>query len=46
MALKDDVARINRKLNDLGRKEMPNAAVKAINRVARRVGNKAMKAVA
>ncbi|SEQ73163.1 phage tail protein [Basfia succiniciproducens] len=46
MALKDDVARINRKLNDLGRKKMPNAAVKAINRVARRVGNKAMKAVA
>lgn len=46
MALHDDVARVNRKLNDFGRKKMPNAAVKAINRVARRIGSRAMKAVA
>lgn len=46
MALQDDVARINRKLNNFGRNNIPNAAVKAINRVARRIGNDAIKAVA
>lgn len=46
MSLQNDVNRINRKLNALGRQQIPRAAVKAINKVARSIGSRAMKAVA
>ncbi|MGF7452590.1 phage tail protein [Pasteurella bettyae] len=46
MSLQDDVKRINRKLNTLGKQQIPRAAVKAINKVARTIGSRAMKAVA
>ncbi|MCI7352801.1 MAG: phage tail protein [[Actinobacillus] rossii] len=46
MSLQDDAKRINRKLNALGRQQIPRAAVKAINKVARSIGSRAMKAVA
>ncbi|WP_044470461.1 phage tail protein [Mannheimia massilioguelmaensis] len=46
MSLQDDVARVQRRLNDIGRQKVPRAAVNAINKVAHKIGNRAMKAVA
>lgn len=46
MSLQDDVARLNRKLNEIGRQKVPRASVTAINKVARKISNRAMKAVA
>lgn len=46
MTLQQDVERVNRKLSDIGKNQVPRAAVNAINKVARAIGKRAMKAVA